>query len=256
MAAKPQNKPPADVPTDFGKHLRACMRCKLLKTFEQVRQPASRGCVHVHVAWLRRVRCAGACACGACAARVSWPLTLEALLSRCAARRRVCSAQFYDKGCENCPKLDMEGNRPRIEECTTTHFNGCDAAACGALVLRALRPRRAQRSAASNGLRAGRPASVLEPTRRRTAAVHPCAQRLTVALALQHHLRLQPHRQLVCQVAARWCVPLRGLRAVLCARWPVPSCAASVCAERQVPGCYALSVTDKIAEDVMEQLEE
>ena len=39
MSAKPQNKPPADVPTDFGKHLRACMRCKLLKTFEQVRLP-------------------------------------------------------------------------------------------------------------------------------------------------------------------------------------------------------------------------
>jgi len=27
-------------------------------------------------------------------------------------------------------------------------------------------------------------------------------------------------------------------------------------AERQVPGCYALSVTDKIAEDVMEQMDE
>jgi hypothetical protein len=40
MSAKPLNKPPADVPTDFGKHLRACMRCKLLKTFEQVRAPA------------------------------------------------------------------------------------------------------------------------------------------------------------------------------------------------------------------------
>jgi hypothetical protein len=37
MATKPKTKPCADVPTDFGRHLRACMRCKLLKTFEQVR---------------------------------------------------------------------------------------------------------------------------------------------------------------------------------------------------------------------------
>jgi hypothetical protein len=35
--AKAKLKPAADVPTDFGRHLRACMRCKLLKTFEQVR---------------------------------------------------------------------------------------------------------------------------------------------------------------------------------------------------------------------------
>jgi len=51
-------------------------------------------------------------------------LTLELALALPAACR-ICATQFYDKGCENCPKLDMEGNRPRIEECTTTHFNGC-----------------------------------------------------------------------------------------------------------------------------------
>jgi hypothetical protein len=44
---------------------------------------------------------------------------------RCLRRAASAPTQFYDKGCENCPKLDMEGNRPRIEECTTTHFNGC-----------------------------------------------------------------------------------------------------------------------------------
>lgn len=61
MAAKAVNKPPADVPTDFGKHLRACMRCKLLKTFEQVR-PA-RGSARVR-------RQAPPCApCGPCRLR-------------------------------------------------------------------------------------------------------------------------------------------------------------------------------------------
>jgi hypothetical protein len=33
-------RPPAEVPVDTGKHMRACKRCKLLKTLEQVR-----GCV-------------------------------------------------------------------------------------------------------------------------------------------------------------------------------------------------------------------
>jgi hypothetical protein len=48
----------------------------------------------------------------------------------------------------------------------------------------------------------------------------------------------------------------RGPRALLCVRGLCPCSRAAACAERQVPGCYALSVTDKIAEDVMEQLEE
>lgn len=32
--------------------------------------------------------------------------------------------QFYDQGCENCTFLDMEGDRERIEDCTTTEFHG------------------------------------------------------------------------------------------------------------------------------------
>jgi hypothetical protein len=31
--------------------------------------------------------------------------------------------QFYDQGCENCTFLDMEGDRERIEDCTTTEFH-------------------------------------------------------------------------------------------------------------------------------------
>jgi hypothetical protein len=64
MSAKPQNKPPADVPTDFGKHLRACMRCKLLKTFEQVRLPRQpRQTARVRPRAPAHAPC-GPCACG------------------------------------------------------------------------------------------------------------------------------------------------------------------------------------------------
>eukprot|EP00428_Durinskia_dybowskii_P077903 CAMPEP_0170354380 /NCGR_PEP_ID=MMETSP0117_2-20130122/72_1 /TAXON_ID=400756 /ORGANISM="Durinskia baltica, Strain CSIRO CS-38" /LENGTH=123 /DNA_ID=CAMNT_0010608335 /DNA_START=62 /DNA_END=433 /DNA_ORIENTATION=- len=55
----------ADIPEEF-KALRACLRCSLIKTFEQ----------------------------------------------------------FNDKGCENCEFIDMEGNKGRIEECTTSYFEG------------------------------------------------------------------------------------------------------------------------------------
>jgi len=30
--------------------------------------------------------------------------------------------QFYESGCENCPFLQMDGDRGRIEESTTTDF--------------------------------------------------------------------------------------------------------------------------------------
>lgn len=31
--------------------------------------------------------------------------------------------QFFEQGCENCHFLDMEGDRERIEDCTTTEFH-------------------------------------------------------------------------------------------------------------------------------------
>lgn len=30
--------------------------------------------------------------------------------------------QFYEQGCENCPFLEMIGDRERIDDCTTTEF--------------------------------------------------------------------------------------------------------------------------------------
>lgn len=35
-AGQKNTRPPAEVPVDTGKHMRACLRCKLLKTVEQV----------------------------------------------------------------------------------------------------------------------------------------------------------------------------------------------------------------------------
>jgi transcription elongation factor SPT4 len=32
--------------------------------------------------------------------------------------------QFYQQGCENCSYLEMAGDRERIEDCTTTEFQG------------------------------------------------------------------------------------------------------------------------------------
>lgn len=55
----------ADIP-DGMKGIRACLRCTLLKTFEQ----------------------------------------------------------FTDAGCENCEFLGMEGNSKRVQECTTSYFEG------------------------------------------------------------------------------------------------------------------------------------
>ena len=32
--------------------------------------------------------------------------------------------QFVETGCENCPELGMTGKRNRVEECTSTSFEG------------------------------------------------------------------------------------------------------------------------------------
>mmetsp|Transcript_9529 Transcript_9529/g.10244 ORF Transcript_9529/g.10244 Transcript_9529/m.10244 type:complete len:117 (+) Transcript_9529:76-426(+) len=32
--------------------------------------------------------------------------------------------QFNERGCDNCEFLDMEGNRERVNECTTSTFEG------------------------------------------------------------------------------------------------------------------------------------
>jgi transcription elongation factor SPT4 len=45
---------------------------------------------------------------------------------RCCVTCRLLKTleQFYQQGCENCTFLDLEGDRERIEDCTTTEFQG------------------------------------------------------------------------------------------------------------------------------------
>lgn len=48
-------------------------------------------------------------------------------------RRAFVSAQFYDKGCENCTangftdeETEIRGNKENVQDATTQNFNGCD----------------------------------------------------------------------------------------------------------------------------------
>jgi hypothetical protein len=227
--AKAKLKPAADVPTDFGRHLRACMRCKLLKTFEQVRcAQAVRLAARVQrtaldgvgvvagAARLRRVR--------ACARRNANP---SARCSRrvCAAatRRRHVAAQFYEGGCENCPKLGLESDKQRIADCTTTNFNGCVRRT---RVLRAAsRVAAAPRCAAAPRPHAAahavcathpRPPYAAPPQLRSAPALHARTRIVLKGISrsecphaaahLQDHLCVQPAQKLVRQVVAPGCV--------------------------------------------------
>ena len=87
MAGAPRSdkKAFAEVPLDFGRALRACMRCKLIKTSVQVRRRRS--------------------------ARWTGTHALSAL-------------QFEADGCENCTKLPMKDDKSVVSQCTTANFNG------------------------------------------------------------------------------------------------------------------------------------
>lgn len=86
----------AQIPTSFGHELRACLRCRLVKTYDQV----------------------------------SWILSLSLNLSRCVYLS--CDIliwflqQFRDSGCENCPFFKIEEDPERIVDVTTPNFNGYD----------------------------------------------------------------------------------------------------------------------------------
>ena len=82
---RPDKKAFAEVPLDFGRALRACMRCKLIKTSIQVRRAA--------------------------ASHDGTQLTFFLL-------------QFEADGCENCTKLPMKDDKSVVSQCTTANFNG------------------------------------------------------------------------------------------------------------------------------------
>lgn len=107
---------PTDIP-DSLTGLRACKRCSLVKTFEQVR---------------RRTR-------------------LVAGRPRIDVRGEAAAVtQFYDFGCENCGFLELKENRARVAECTSPFFEGCvrHVVPCAAGI-RARHPRVGRRSLAS-----------------------------------------------------------------------------------------------------------
>ena len=93
----------AEPPREFVKHTRACFRCKLVKTFEQVRlarrHPSS----------------------------ISPDPALRPTDSHSPPAPpppRPRDAQFVESGCDNCAFFNMADDRDRVAECTTTSYSG------------------------------------------------------------------------------------------------------------------------------------
>lgn len=85
---------PAQIPTSFGHELRACLRCRLVKTYDQVSFS------------LLFSRSFG-CPCECLRSISNWSCI-----------------QFRESGCENCPFFKMDEDHERVVECTTPNFNG------------------------------------------------------------------------------------------------------------------------------------
>lgn len=92
---------PAQIPTSFGQELRACLRCRLVKTYDQVLWGSFT--VSIRVFLLPFSKFLG-----------FWFLLLSS----------ISVQQFRDAGCENCPFFKMEEDHERIVEVTTPNFNG------------------------------------------------------------------------------------------------------------------------------------
>lgn len=92
---------PAQIPTSFGHELRACLRCRLVKTYDQVfLYSFTVSSIRVLV-FLSFIRFLGV-----------WFAFISLF------------KQFRDAGCENCPFFKMEEDHERIVEVTTPNFNG------------------------------------------------------------------------------------------------------------------------------------
>ncbi|KAM7484872.1 hypothetical protein LguiA_000881 [Lonicera macranthoides] len=74
----------AQIPTSFGHELRACLRCKLVKTYDQARPTF---CLPIPFPFL--------------------PFCI-----------------FRELGCENCPFFKMDEDHERVVDCTTPNFTG------------------------------------------------------------------------------------------------------------------------------------
>lgn len=89
---------PAQIPTSFGHELRACLRCRLVKTYDQVSLPFF---IFLH--------------------------SLSKIMSQVCLKYKTVTvfiSQFRESGCENCPFFKMEEDHERVVDCTTPNFNG------------------------------------------------------------------------------------------------------------------------------------
>lgn len=118
---------PAQIPTSFGHELRACLRCRLVKTYDQVKLHSFSylfPILHVVcflfiylfkiILFFRRTLFS------------FFPLeTLwfkQAILGFAFVSELI--PQFRESGCENCPFFKMEEDHERVVDCTTPNFNG------------------------------------------------------------------------------------------------------------------------------------
>ena len=123
----------ASVPQEWNsRNVRACVACHLIKTFDQVsqteaavnggRQHRAFLCVSVSLLCLHSRRTLANRANG------GEILTAPSLPPRTIRPFSLLphhgNDKFYDAGCENCAFLDMEQNKDRVLEATTTNFSG------------------------------------------------------------------------------------------------------------------------------------
>jgi len=89
---------PAQIPTSFGHELRACLRCRLVKTYDQVYYHFNIFCCFFVLLLFVNTFC--------------------------------FVSQFRESGCENCQFFKMEEDHERVVECTTPNFNGLVGVNC------------------------------------------------------------------------------------------------------------------------------
>ncbi|TVU37793.1 hypothetical protein EJB05_11128, partial [Eragrostis curvula] len=100
----------AQIPTSFGPELRACLRCRLVKTYDQVPAAAAAAAASSPFPLPRAV--------------VSGYPTGLAGEEGSMLNWGFGPTGFRENGCENCPFLEMERENDNVVNCTTPNFTG------------------------------------------------------------------------------------------------------------------------------------
>ena len=90
----------AQIPTSFGHELRACLRCRLVKTYDQVFPFSLFGFSE------------------------NKALPFSSGFDIIQKTGFAFVPQFRESGCENCPFFKMDEDHERVVDCTTPNFNG------------------------------------------------------------------------------------------------------------------------------------